>query len=80
MEEIFLRESQIFSREFKKEDILTLEDFEQGHVKYHFPIRSETPTKVVVSIYIEGWDLESINGTMGATFSAGVGFKIEREM
>ena len=66
--------------EIKKEDILTLEDFEQGHVKYHFPIRSETPTKVVVSIYIEGWDLESINGTMGATFSAGVGFKIEREM
>ena len=64
----------------KKEESYGLEDFELGNVKYHFPVYKDTPLEIVVSIYIEGWDLESVNYTMGASFLASLGFKIEREM
>ena len=37
------------------------------------------PRKIIVSIYIEGWDKRSINSTMGASFLANLSFKILRE-
>ena len=65
--------------EFKKEGAINLEDFNSG-VPFHFPVYMDKPKEVVISLYIEGWDLDSVNYTMGAAFSAGLGFKIEREM
>ncbi len=64
----------------KEEESYSLEDFTLGSVKYHFPVYKDTPREIVVSLYIEGWDLESVNYTMGASFLAKLGFKIEREM
>ena len=65
--------------EFKKEGAINLKDFETS-VPFHFPVYMDTPKEVTISLYIEGWDLDSVNYTMGAAFSAGLGFKIEREM
>ena len=46
------------------------------------PVYGQTkgPRKIIVSIYIEGWDLRSINSTMGASFLANLSFEILREM
>ncbi len=38
------------------------------------------PRKIVVSVYLEGWDKRSVNSTMGASFLANLSFKILREM
>ena len=45
-----------------------------------FKVYRNTPKEVCVSIYIEGWDLESVNYTMGATFISQLSFKIYQEM
>ena len=63
----------------KKEESFSLDDFKQG-VPFHFPVYMKEPKEVVVSIYIEGWDFDSINYTMGAAFYSNLTFKIEREM
>jgi len=64
---------------FKKEESFSLDDFKNG-APFHFPVYINEPKEVVVSIYIEGWDKDSINSTMGAAFFSNLTFKIEREM
>lgn len=66
--------------EIAKEDSIDLKDFENEAKPFYFPVYRDTPKEVVVSIYIEGWDLESVNYTMGATFISELSFKIYREM
>lgn len=66
--------------EFKKEGAINLEDFKNDKKPFHFPIYMDTPKEIVISIYIEGWDLDSINYTMGASFFSDLTFTIEREM
>ena len=66
--------------EIKKEEAIDLADFNNEVKPYYFPVYRNTPKEVVVSIYIEGWDLESVNYTMGATFISELSFKIYREM
>ena len=72
--------------EIAKENVLTLSDFigdpkdnyyEPG---FYFPVYRYQPRKIVLSIYIEGWDLDSVNHTMGASFISNLSFKIHREM
>ena len=62
-----------------EENSLALSDFE-GTPKFHFPVRDGVPKEVIISLYLEGWDLDSVNYTMEATFNAALSFKIEREM
>ena len=62
-----------------KEPSYGLDDF-KGNVKYHFPVYMDTPKEVIVCVYLEGWDLDSVNFTMKATFNADLAFKIEREI
>ena len=64
---------------FAKEKAINLQDFKNDIKPFHFPVYMDTPKEVVVSIYIEGWDLDSINYTMGAAFISDLTFKIERE-
>ena len=64
---------------FKKEETLTLSDFESETKPFIFPVYKDKPQEIVLSIYIEGWDLDSINYTMGATFKSNIAFKIEKE-
>lgn len=67
--------------EIKKEQSFALTDFndDRSDNPYHFKLKANQPKEVVVSIYIEGWDEQSVNYTMGASFLASLSFKIERE-
>ena len=44
------------------------------------PVYANTPRKIVLSIYLEGWDLDCIDSTMGAYFTSTLSFTIAREM
>lgn len=63
-----------------KEKALYLDDLANDESLFYFPVYEYTPRKIVLSIYIEGWDLDSINSTMGANFLSNLSFKIYREM
>lgn len=65
--------------EFKTEQSIDLKDFENEVKPFRIPVYRNQPQEIVLSIYIEGWDLESINHTKGATFISDITFKIERE-
>lgn len=75
-----LEKSQLNGVDFKKEEAIDLEDFKGLAKPYHFPVRRSAPQEIVVSIYLEGWDLDSVNYTMGASFVSDIAFMIEREM
>ena len=62
-----------------EENSFSRSDFE-GTPKFHFPVYDGVPKEIIISIYLEGWDLDSVNYTMEATFNAALSFKIEREM
>ena len=66
--------------EFKKEGAINLDDFKNDKKPFHFPVKMDEPKEVIISIYIEGWDLDSVNYTMGAAFKSNLTFKIERTL
>ena len=45
----------------------------------NFTLDAYQPKRVVVSFYLEGWDLDSVNAVMGASFRINLSFKIIRE-
>lgn len=64
--------------EFKEEGAMSLtelEDFDSGLI---IPCYANKPREIILSIYLEGWDLDCINGTMGASFNTKLSFKILR--
>ena len=64
--------------EFKEEGAMSLseiEDFDKGII---IPCFANQPREIILSIYLEGWDLDCINGTMGASFNTKLSFKILR--
>lgn len=63
--------------EFAKEESMTLEEIDE---KIMIPLYNETPKKLIVSIYMEGWDLDCTNAHMGGSFDVSLAFKISREM
>ena len=68
---------------FAKEDSHGLNEFDNQHRPFaplQIPVYKDQPNKINVSIYIEGWDLDSVNYTMGATFDACLQFQIARRM
>ena len=65
---------------FKKEGAINLQDFRNTKKPFHFRLNMDEPKEVILSIYIEGWDLDSVNYTMGAAFKSNLTFKIERTM
>ena len=65
---------------FKNEGAINLHDFKKDIKPFHFPLKMDTPKEVVISIYIEGWDKDSVNYTMGAAFKSNLTFKIERTL
>lgn len=40
------------------------------------PLDANVPTKIVLSIYFEGWDHDSVNDTMGASFISSLAFTV----
>ncbi len=65
---------------FAKEQSIGLPELAEHESLLYIPVYRYTPRKIVLSIYIEGWDLASVNSTMGSSFLAGLTFKIGREM
>ncbi len=66
-----------------KENSLFLDEFDDAHRPFaplQIPVYKEQPTKIIVSMYIEGWDEISINSTMGTNFEADLKFQIARRM
>lgn len=59
-----------------KENSISNDEFE---TKLQIPLVSQEPTKIVLSIYIEGWDLDNTNLVQHASFFAGLKFKILKE-
>lgn len=66
--------------QIKKEPSIDLNDFNGTKKPFQFPIYRNQPREIVLSLYIEGWDLDSVNYTMGATFVSNLSFMIVREM
>ena len=76
--------------EIKKEEALSLEEYEtikqkiiaQGASKeeidsfLRIPLDANIPTKIVLSIYFEGWDHDSLNSTMSASFISSIKFGV----
>ena len=59
-----------------KEDSLSVNDIKNDDSSILIPLTSGVPTKIVLSIYLEGWDLDCINATMGASFITYISFKL----
>ena len=46
---------------------------------FSFTLDAYTPKRLVVSFFLEGWDLDSVNAAMGASFIWNLSFRIIRE-
>ena len=63
--------------EIATEDSLSLEQLKTDDRSLLIPLTSGVPTKIVLSIYLEGWDTDCINATMGASFNTKLSFKLK---
>ncbi len=63
--------------EIAQEDSLSLEKLKTDDQSLLIPLTGGVPTKIVLSIYLEGWDLDCINATMGASFNTKLSFKLK---
>jgi len=61
----------------KEEESLLVDEVDE---EIMIPVYNQTPKRIVLAIYMEGWDLDCTNAHMGASFSVELGFKISREM
>ena len=64
--------------EIAKEESFSLADIDTEATKLLIPCYGGKPTEIVLSIYLEGWDLDCINSTMGASFTTKLSFKLLR--
>ena len=55
------------------EDSITLEEAEKQVL---IPVFTNKITKIVLSFYLEGWDLDNINETMDAGFEINLAFMV----
>lgn len=64
----------------KEENSLEIKGVDTYESPFRIPLKRDTPKEIVLSIYIEGWDLDCTNINMGANFLGELTFKILREM
>lgn len=57
---------------FKEEGAISFDELDQIVI----PCYKNEPRQIVLSIYLEGWDLDCINATMGASFNTKLSFKL----
>ena len=65
---------------YAKEQSLSLEDLDDYDTPLLIPLYVNEATEIVVSIYLEGWDKDCYNSTMGASFISTLSFKLLRGM
>lgn len=63
---------------FAEEGALSLEEVDSYDTPLRIPLRVGQVTEIVLSIYLEGWDLDCYNSTMGASFITALSFKLLR--
>ena len=68
--------SSLNNLEFKEEGALTLEEAGDILKGILIPCYANEPREIVLSIYLEGWDLDCINYTMVASFNTKLSFKL----
>ena len=61
---------------FANEESLSLTEIREDPSKINIPCYKDVITEVVISFYLEGWDRQCINGTMGASFNTKLSFKL----
>ena len=61
---------------YAKEESLSLEQIRNNVDFIQIPCYKNEPTEIVVSYYLEGWDKDCINATMGASFDTKLSFKL----
>lgn len=61
---------------YKEEGALCLEEIKDS---YDIVLEAGIPKRVVISLYIEGWDLDNTNYSINGNFEANLSFKIRRE-
>ena len=64
--------------EFAKEESVTFNDIKESGMNTNvlIPCYANVATEIVVSIYLEGWDQQCVNATMGASFEGKLSFKL----
>ena len=63
--------------EIAKEESLSLNQLQNDDTSLLIPLTAGVPSKIVLSFYLEGWDLDCINATMGASFVSKLCFKLK---
>ena len=63
---------------YKQEPSISLEEIASDDNPVLIPCYNGVATEIVLSIYLEGWDLDCYNSTMGASFNAQLSFKLLR--
>lgn len=61
---------------FAEEEVVSLEDLHNNSSLIKIPCYKDVITEIVVSVYLEGWDHDCINATMGASFDSRISFKL----
>ena len=82
-ERFLLEESLSNGLVIKEEPSLDFEDISSPRPdenKLVIPVKHDVPKRLIFSIYLEGWDLDCVNVTMGGNFLSQIQFKILREM
>ncbi|MCQ2800938.1 MAG: hypothetical protein MJ216_03180 [Bacilli bacterium] len=62
--------------EFAKEESISFENLRANNSLIKIPCYKDTVTEVVISVFLEGWDHQCINATMGAGFETKFSFKL----
>ena len=60
------------------EESLSFADINRPDNELLIPCVAGVPKEIVVSIYLEGWDLDCVNATMGASFVDNICFKLAK--
>lgn len=63
---------------FVTEDSISPKDLETNSSALLIPCEAGIPREIVMSIYLEGWDPDCINATMGASFINEISFKLAK--
>ncbi|NLB48314.1 MAG: hypothetical protein GX813_00465 [Erysipelotrichia bacterium] len=59
-----------------EEPSTSLAELNADNPKFSIPCFHNEPREIILSIYLEGWDLDCINETMGASFITKLSFKL----
>ncbi len=61
---------------FAEEESISFDDLHRNDSLIKIPCYKDVITEIVVSVYLEGWDRDCINSTMGASFESKISFKL----